>query len=121
MSNTLTVKHLRKLIDLAYAEVERLRKEKAEAEGVAYVAGVKPVNIFEITDALNALEKLNDERVYIETWFRAAEHPVNHVYFDKLLKALQNFGVAFHVNYGGTGEHDAVTITTRDQGHARTR
>lgn len=98
METLLTVKHLRIMLDAAYREVEKLRVEKARSEGVDYVPGAKPINITCIGGALEALDRLNDERSHLEWWFRAAESRVEYHHFEKLLAGLNKLGVTFSID-----------------------
>lgn len=111
MNTLLTVKHLRIMVDAAYTAVEKLREEKARSEGVTYVPGDKPINITDINDTLEALDRLDDERKSLEWWFRAAEIRVEYHYFEKLLPALRKFGVAFEID----NANETVNIRTQQE------
>lgn len=98
MDTLLTVKHLRLMVHLAYTEVERLRMEKSLSECVKHVPLVKPVDIYEVEQAMEILEKLNDERLAVESWKKAAENTADHTQFEALLPLMKNFGVHFYID-----------------------
>ena len=110
MNTAVTVKHLRIMLDAAYIELEKRREAKARSEGVAYVPSEKPINICSIDDALEWLDKLNDERTRVEWWFRASENRVEYFHFEKLLGGLKKFGVTFHIVKDSSGGDDIVNI-----------
>lgn len=108
---SVTVKHLRKMVELAYLDVERLREEKAKAENVPYVPGRKPVDIVELHDAMYHLDEQRAQKSWLEHWFKAAENTIEHSDFERILKALEPFGVKFHVHAHTSNPDAAVTIT----------
>lgn len=111
MDTLLTMKHLRLMVHLAYTEVERLRTEKSLSEGVKHVPLVKPVDIYEVEQAMEILEKLNDERLAVVAWNKAAATPVDHVRFDALLPLMKNFGVHFYID----SMNEIVNIQTEQE------
>jgi len=113
MNDALMVKHLRKMVELAYFEVERIREEKAKLEGVPYVPGQKPTDIDDLGSALFHIENQRKEKSQLDHWFQSSETGVAYAAYEELAKALEPFGVEFHVNRHAGHPDGEVLISKR--------
>lgn len=114
--NEFTIGHLRKLVNLAFDHVEKLRAEKAEAEMVEFVPNNRPVDVMFVSQAQNILDVLFKEKQRIITWFKATgdDVPLSHDTFAELSKLMREFDVGMFKD-----SNQGMTIITVLEGRAQ--